>query len=260
MYQEFTVTSVDINKATKHISVGFSNDVDPDSITPKTLYISTGDNGDVVKIKWSVDGYVLTIDVLDEIIPNIEYYLIITTDVINAMGDNLKNRLKQKFVYESTVRNRCKILSPVQNEEFDKNEVEFKLDEILNNDDSDFINSFYIQIAKDWLFENIITDPKLVNRDSVKLNINFNGQVYARARIQQDENNYGEWSESIVICINDNDKKYVVIDNDPIFYQDIEIISEPEQGETPKSFIIEFDTEIDERTIEDSILLLKRKI
>ena len=173
MYQEFTVTSVDINKATKHISVGFSNDVDPDSITPKTLYISTGDNGDVVKIKWSVDGYVLTIDVLDEIIPNIEYYLIITTDVINAMGDNLKSRLKQKFVYESTVRNRCKILSPVQNEEFDKNEVEFKLDEILNNDDSDFINSFYIQIAKDWLFENIITDPKLVNRDSVKLNINF---------------------------------------------------------------------------------------
>ena len=63
-----------------------------------------------------------------------------------------------------------------------------------------------------------------------------------------------------MICINDNDKKDVVIDNDPIFYQDIEIISEPEQGETPKSFVIEFDTEIDERTIEDSILLLKRKI
>ena len=39
MYQEFAVTSVDINKATKHISVGFSNDVDPDSITLNTLYI-----------------------------------------------------------------------------------------------------------------------------------------------------------------------------------------------------------------------------
>ena len=49
MYQEFTVTSVDINKATKHISVGFSNDVDPDSITPKSLYISARDNCAVVK-------------------------------------------------------------------------------------------------------------------------------------------------------------------------------------------------------------------
>lgn len=258
MYQEFTVTSVDINKATKRISVGFSNDIDPDSLTPKTVYVSTGDNGDVVKIRWSIDGYVLIIDILDEIVPNIEYYLIITTDVINAMGDNLKNRLKQKFVYESTVRNKCKILSPVQNEEFDKNEVEIKLDEVLNNDDSDFINSFYIQIAKDWLFENIITDPKLIQRDSVKLNIIFNGQVYIRARVQQDDNNYGEWSKSIVISVNDNDD--ITQEYDPIFYQDIEIISEPEQGETPKSFIIEFDTEIDEKTIEDSILLLKRKI
>lgn len=258
MYQEFTVTSVDINKATKRISVGFSNDIDPDSLTPKTVYVSTGDNGDVVKIRWSIDGYVLIIDMLDEIVPNIEYYLIITTDVINAMGDNLKNRLKQKFVYESTVRNKCKILSPVQNEEFDKNEVEIKLDEVLNNDDSDFINSFYIQIAKDWLFENIITDPKLIQRDSVKLNINFNGQVYIRSRVQQDDNNYGEWSKSIVISLNDDDD--ITQEYDPIFYQDIEIISEPEQGETPKSFIIEFDTEIDEKTIEDSILLLKRKI
>ena len=42
--------------------------------------------------------------------------------------------------------------------------------------------------------------------------------------------------------------------------QEIEIISEPEQGETPKSFIIEFDCELDEKSIVDAILVLKRSI
>lgn len=261
MFQEFTVTAIDINKATKRISVGFSNDIDPDSLNPKTLYISTGDNGDVVKIKWSVDGYVLIVDILDEIVPNLEYYLFITTDVTNAMGEKLKTRVKQSFIYESSVRNRCRILSPVQNEEFSKNDIEIRLDEVLNTDDSDLVNCFRVQIAKDWLFENIIASPNLVQRDTVTLNIKSSGQVYIRARVESNEKNYGVWSDTIVIDINGEDDEDTSEDGEgPVFYQDIEIISEPEQGETPKSFIIEFDSEIDEKVIEDSVLLLKRKI
>lgn len=261
MFQEFTVTTIDINKATKRISIGFSNDIDPESLNPKTLYVSAGDNGDVVKIKWSVDGYVLIVDILDEIIPNLEYYLFITTDITNAMGEKLKTRVKQGFAYESSVRNKCKILSPVQNEEFYRNDIEIRLDEILNNDDSDFVNCFKVQVAKDWLFENIITSSSLSQRDTVVLHVKSSGQIYIRARVESDEKNYGEWSDTIVIDINSEDDD-IPDDNDdgPIFYQDIEIISEPEQGETPKSFIIEFDSEIDEKTIEDSVLLLKRKI
>lgn len=66
-----------------------------------------------------------------------------------------------------------------------------RLDEVLNTDDSDLVNCFRVQIAKDWLFENIIASPSFVQRDTVTLNIKSSGQVYIRARVESDEKTMG---------------------------------------------------------------------
>ena len=92
MYQTFSVSTVDIDKATKQILVAFTNDVEPASVNHNTIYVSTGSNGDIVKIKWSIEGVFLTIDILDEIEPNKSYFLFITTDVVNILGEHLSQR------------------------------------------------------------------------------------------------------------------------------------------------------------------------
>ena len=261
MYQEFSVTTIDIDKATKRIAVGFTNEIDPDSINPKTLYISTGDNGDVVKIRWSVEGHALYVDIVDEIVPNLSYYLFITTDVLNAMGENLTNRCKQEFVIKTDVRNSCEILSPIYDEKFDVNDITITLAELLYSDESNEENSFYVQVSSDWMFENIVTESTFTDRNSAKVHVDKTGQIFIRARVQKDKENYGEWSAPVSIYIGSDENSYTDdIDDDPIFFQELEIISSPEQGETPKSFIIEFDSEVDEKSIENAILILKRRI
>lgn len=261
MYQEFSVSTIDIDKATKRIAIGFTNEIDPDSINPKTLYVSTGDNGDVVKIKWKVEGYTLYVDIADEIVPNLSYYLFITTDVLNAMGENLTNRCKQEFIIKTDVRNSCEILSPIYDEKFEANDVAIALSEILYSDESARENSFYVQASSDWMFENIVTESIFTDRSSAKVHIDKTGQIFIRARVQKDKENYGEWSAPVSIYIGSNeDDSTDDIDEDPIFYRELEIISSPEQGETPKSFIIEFDSEVDEKSIENAILILKRRI
>ena len=113
MYQTFSVSTVDVDKATKQILVAFTNDVEPASINHNTVYISTGPNGDTVKIKWNLEGTFLTIDILNDIEPNKSYFLFITTDVVNILGEHLSQRLKQEFIIENDVRNSCEIISPV---------------------------------------------------------------------------------------------------------------------------------------------------
>lgn len=261
MYQEFSVTTIDIDKATKRIAIGFTNEIDPDSINPKTLYVSTGDNGDVVKIKWMVEGYTLYVDIAEEITPNLSYYLFITTDVLNAMGENLSSRCKQEFIIKTDVRNSCEILSPVYDEQFDSNDVPISLSEILYSDTSTKENSFFVQVSSDWMFENIVTESFFIDRNSAKIHIDKTGQIFIRARVQKDEENYGEWSAPVSIYMGSSeDDSNTDIDEEPIFFQELEIISSPEQGETPRSFIIEFDSEVDEKSIEDAILILKRGI
>lgn len=262
MYQTFSVSTVDIDKATKQILVAFTNDVEPASVNHNTIYVSTGSNGDIVKIKWSIEGVFLTIDILDEIEPNKSYFLFITTDVVNILGEHLTQRLKQEFIIENNIRNSCEILSPVNYEYISDSIVNISLQENQYDENSITLNSFYVQISTDHLFENIINDITIQDKNSIAISIDVAGQVYIRARVQKDKEQYGSWSKVVVINLEAQETKNDDIYDDisPIFKQEIEIISEPEQGETPKSFIIEFDCELDEKSIDDAILVLKRSI
>ena len=127
MYQTFSVSTVDVDKATKQILVAFTNDVEPASINHNTVYISTGPNGDTVKIKWNLEGTFLTIDILNDIEPNKSYFLFITTDVVNILGEHLSQRLKQEFIIENDVRNSCEIISPVNYEYIPDNIINISL-------------------------------------------------------------------------------------------------------------------------------------
>ena len=253
MYQTFSVSTVDIDKATKQILVAFTNDIEPASVNHNTIYVSTGSNGDIVKIKWSIEGVFLTIDILDEIEPNKSYFLFITTDVVNILGE---------FIIENNIRNSCEILSPVNYEYISDSIVNISLQENQYDENSITLNSFYVQISTDHLFENIINDITIQDKNSIAISVDVAGQVYIRARVQKDKEQYGSWSKVVVINLEAQETKNDDIYDDisPIFKQEIEIISEPEQGETPKSFIIEFDCELDEKSNDDAILVLKRSI
>lgn len=263
MYQTFSVSTVDVDKATKQILVAFTNDVEPASINHNTVYVSTGSNGDTVKIKWSLEGTFLTIDILNDIEPNQSYFLFITTDVVNILGEHLSQRLKQEFIIENDVRNSCEIISPVNYEYIPDNIINISLQENKYDESSVILNTFYLQVSSDHLFENIINDIIIQDKSDITISLNTAGQVYIRARVQKDEGQYGSWSKVVVVNLeapetkNNND---TYEDIAPIFKQEIGIISEPEQGETPKSFIIEFDCELDEKSIDDAILVLKRSI
>ena len=72
------------------------------------------------------------------------------------------------------------------------------------------------------------------------------------------ENDYGNWSEPVTFTFTNPIQKDEE-DDDIIFVKDLELISKACDGTTPKSFILEFDQELDPDSIDiDDIILLRR--
>lgn len=267
MYQQFTATTIDIDPATKKIHVNFTNEIDEETVDSHTFYVGKHNDGARIPIEFIVDSAHIYATIIPELEPNVKYVLCATTGIKNAMGESLAHQLTKEFQIISTVRSTVDITAPYDYQDI-TGTIEIKWNETIE-DGSRTCDSYFVQIADNHLFEKseIETYIRRPSQPAQITGLKTSGQKYIRMRAQKDTNDYGPWSNPITIVYTAVNAAGEPIDDDgdsvleePVFIRRMEVLTTPEQGETPDSFIIEFDDEIDPASVEDSIILLQQRI
>lgn len=260
MYQEFLVSEIISDMRKKQITVKFSHDIDSSSIDESTLQIIHRKTRDFVDYNIHVEGKVVSITLLEWPLPNQEYILKIEK-FKNILGDTLVSGIRRKIIFKSSICSTIDITSPAFNEVID--ELIVKWVENKTDETHELVNSFYLEISPEANFYNISYKTLVTDKQAVELPALKAGQYYIRCRAQKEEQ-YGFWSETITFLIDKTPAKPEAIfdseedDDEPIFLEDIKILSTPKSGETPSSILIEFDCEIDSDFL-DNIILIRRE-
>lgn len=257
MYQKFNATTIDIDRIRKSVHIDFSYDVDEDTINSKTVYVYKNKNGDIVSTQCIVEGTSVNLSFTNDMEPNTEYVIVVTKEVASITGENVYTAVKKTFTVDSSVTSRVAINSPSNYEEL-ADKVALSWNEIAG-DDNKTCETFLVQIASDNLFFNVLLESEVNNKTSVTFGtVKDAEQYFVRVRAQKSQEDFGAWSDIITFTLiktatNKND-------DEAIFQKAMEVLTIPEQGQTPESFIIEFDAEIDVSSVEDSIILIRKPV
>lgn len=283
MYKKFNLSSVTKDTSKNTIELKFNFDIDADSIGTDTIGLTTSNGSRVdFDIKVVDDIIVLTLQTWPD--PEDTLQLLIKKEIKSIDGRLINNALRYKITFESEITSQVIIKKPYN---FQKLE-DIKC--ILN--DSDNINSYCIQIAKENRFYNFVYDSVIYSNElSIIIPELKAGQYYLRARVQEN-GKYGKWCQPITfiyksVCDEDkpkedgpsanasmpsawsdlygngstydtvSDSNTIIDDNLPEVEDELEIITYPEQGVTPSAFVFELDKELDNNFGE--IIIIKRE-
>lgn len=257
MHYEFTINEIKLDLRTKTISVDFAFDIDPDTITTESIQIRNRANGNYEEYDYKIDGHTLYITLVNWPEPNQDYILRIE-GLQSILGDQLTNAIRKKIVFNSAICSTITIISPSLNELINDN-INIKWEENIADTTHKAINSYYLEISDDAHFHNIVLETTIKEKKNITLDLLDSGQYFLRIRAQKDED-YGLWSEPITFLTerqsNINSKPN---DNEPIFIRPMSLISQPKNGETPTSFMFEFDCAIDSDFL-DNIVVIRKEI
>lgn len=264
MVQDFRVSTIDVNLKNKSVVITCSMDVNPDTVNDANVQLFSKASRNVMEYVPKLNGKILTLELIDWPEPNFDY-VIVVQNLKSVLGDDLVSGVRRKIIFESSICSKLEITYPAYDEVI--TDLKVAWEEILASDEHEYINSYYVEISTDNSFYHIVKKVEVVDRDEIDLSELLNGQYYVRGRVQKD-NEYGSWGEIVTFIIGDKAAKPGPIfdsgesdqsDDDDIYIPEIKILTMPVNGETPESFLIEFDCEIDPDSIED-IIVIRRSI
>jgi len=143
------------------------------------------------------------------------------------------------------------VLSPSNHEVL--NELHFLWEEVsVDGKRENLVSSYLLQIAKENTFYNVVRETEVVEKQEIRITDIDEGQYYLRVRAQKN-GKYGRWSKVISFLVRQAE------DKTSSYEEQLKIISAPVNGETPPSFVFQFDEEID-TDIMPSIVVKRRLI
>lgn len=256
MYREFNFSSITPDINNHNIVVAMTAMVDNKTVTQDTIRLLDCTTNQFVNIVADVIGDRIIIDLIDPPIPNNEYHLTIK-GVTDITGCSLTKGINYKIWFDTTVKTEAMLITPSFSEEINNSLVftvrEYIPDRFKSEKNTILpINSFFIEVATDNLFNNIEFSTRMINRTTMNVMDLPNGQYYARVRVQSIDGDYGMWSETTTFVLNvstekqDTSNNEFNIDSDePIFYKQLSITGVPKDGDDCQSFYIQFSEDID---------------
>ena len=264
MYNRFCVLGIEASGLKKNLVISFNKDVDEDSVGLDTIKLSSID-GEAVHFEWIAkeNRIILYLDSWPN--PANEYLLSIDAALSDISGTHLDSIFRKKIAFPEEITSIVTIKSPYNFEKID--ELSFEIS------DSESIGSYYAEIASDNRFYNLVFDGKIFTGVFKPVIPDMKpGQYYARFRCQKDAA-YGKWSRVISfiyknICDDDMPKpegpcadsempgawdnlfgsEITESGHNPSQEVEVEdelvVLTAPESGATPVSFVFEFDREI----------------
>ena len=267
MYKQFNLSSITPLALEKRIDLKFNFDIDESSIQGDSIILTTLNGGDHIPFKYVVKNDLISLKLDEWPEPETVYHIIVEQEIKNITGQKLNSAIRRKLRFKSEITSKCSIKSPYQYEKLDELKFEWL--------ESEEYGSYYIEVAKENRFYNLVYSGDVYTKSISPILADLKpGQYYVRVRVQKD-NEYGPWSPIVTfiykeVCacdypeedgpsadaempgawddIFDNTPDSPNQDNDDSFIEiedDLEVLTQPQNGETPLEFVFEFDKELD---------------
>lgn len=263
MFQEFNIVRISTSLTEKKVFIEFSLDVKEETVTLDTLVLAERATSRIVDAKINVRRNVVELELVDWPVPNAEYLLKVQRGITSIVDDELPDSLQRSLIFKSEITSVVEVLSPAEHEEIEELNISWKEKQI--NPSENLVNSYYLEISTDNAFYDVIRKSEVHQKEEVTLSGLSSGQYYLRIRAQKD-GQYGRWSDIITFIVKSKSKDSEVTDpifgdedDEPIFEDELIVIGAPMNGESPESFLIEFDEDIDVDSIQD-IVVIRRSI
>lgn len=256
MYREFGIIGIYTNLVDRTIQIEFTLDLDPDSASLDSLVLCDKETARIIPANIAVSKKTITMHLQEWPEAEKEYLLRIQSGIRSIVDDELPDSLQRVIVFKSEVLSTVNIISPSHHEVL--HELQIKWEEIgAEGKEDSLVSSYYLEIAKENAFYNIVRATEITDKQEIQLTDIEVGQYYLRIRAQKN-GEYGRWSEIITFLIQEANEDEEV-NEEPIFEDELELVSQPINGETPSSFIFVFDEEIDIENM-PSIVVKRRSI
>lgn len=243
MYREFGITKISTSLSEKNIHIEFSLDVDPDTVTSDTIAVMEKESRRILDFAINTNRNIVVLTLNEWPKADTEYIIRIQSGIQSIVEDNLPDSLQRAIIFKSEVTSAIEIISPAQHEETES--LLFSWREVKSDDlESSLVYSYYLEVAKENAFYNIVRKTTVEGQQEIKLLGVEPGQYYVRIRAQKGAS-YGKWSETITFIVVNSSEQEDIDDEDIIFEDELLIVSTPVNGETPGTFVIEFDEELD---------------
>lgn len=234
------MVGIHTNLAEKQIRMEFTHGVKPDSATSDSLVLCEKESGRIVPADILVSKKVITLALKEWPQAETEYLLRIQSGIRSIVDDELPDSILRTLLFKSEVLSTIDILTPSHHEELTELSVAWQ-ENGPDGKDEGLVSSYYLEIARENAFYNLVRTTDVQGRQSIQLQGLEAGQYYLRIRAQKDKE-YGRWSETITFVMMDKEQEEP---EEPIFERPLRLVEQPENGETPTSFLFVFDEELD---------------
>ena len=214
LYNQFCITEIvpDLKTKTIVILTNFKVDASTINLNTVSLYDYSAGSNQLANYNLQVDGKAIGIVLDDFPPPNTKYYLKVT-DIYDALNRKINYSYNDYIEFTNDVITHVDIIAPAYRETFTQNIIDIK----LRIKDPLTEGSYKIQISSDNAFFKTlstiiynISESKLTNDSDVititednsnnteinfKANIDYNGQLFIRARAEKVTNEVGVWSD-----------------------------------------------------------------
>lgn len=257
MYQKFDLLGIKASLKDKKVYIECTLDVEESSVSNDTVTLVARGTNRILNYDFIVNGSVIELDLKDWPVPNTEYMLVVQTGIKSITNEPLTSALKRMITFTSEITSTVIITSPSDHEEV--NALSLAWAETVADKSMEPVNSYYIEVANENVFYNLVRATNVYDKNEINLTDIPDGQYYVRVRAQKGDQ-YGRWSETITFLYKtiSVSPSPTVPGEEPIYDEDLIVITSPVNGETPASFLFEFDEALDTEGIE--IIVIRRVV
>jgi hypothetical protein len=198
-YSKFSIQEVIPDLSQKRIIVKTNFKVDPNSVTESTVALYNYDKSTLEIYQLKIDNKEIHIMLNDFPADNSRYYLKVA-NIKDALGRVLNTSFDDYIRFESEIKTKIQIVSPISRETLKSRIVNIK---IKANETVEEDITCKIEISSDNVFYNKLVElqqPMTGDELNIEANVEREGQIYIRARLEKSSTVVGDWSE--LICFN----------------------------------------------------------
>ena len=195
----FQVNDINVSLTDKKITVEFSKDVDPDTISQNSISLFNNDYNMLEVVTLEVKNKFVYVNFLNDPIPNVEYVLYVQPVVKSLIEEiNLSNVVSRTIVFKSEVTSSVVIKSPVDYQKFENAKIHLEWQEFGSTPE----NFYRVQIAQENIFANPVFNFTVADKNEIDLEKSIEeGQYYVRIRAEKSDADTsadcGRWSKIV---------------------------------------------------------------
>ena len=235
MQSKFDIVKISASLAERTLQLLMSREVDEKSISSDVINLAERVSRRVLPCAFTVTGSLVSMELLEWPVPNIEYVLLVQKGVLSAMGEELPTSMQRNITFASEITSKITITSPTMFEQMNVCSLAWQ-------EDGDVLcNKYYVEVATDQGFFNLERDDVVLDDTTLILGGLANNQYYVRVRAQ-DDSVYGTWSPVVTFLIKSQYDSPGV--SDPVYVRQLKVLTQTPDNATPSTFDFVFNTPI----------------